>query len=39
MYRKLHKRAFHKGYKRGVSHAMKKSRGGTHAGRGGVYLT
>lgn len=39
MSRHSHKRAFHKGYKRGVSHAMKRSRGGTHSGRGGIYLT
>lgn len=39
MSRHSHKRAYHKGYKRGVAHTMKRSRGGTHAGRGGVYLT
>lgn len=34
-----HRRAFHKGYKKAVHHMMKRSRGGTHAGRGGIYLT
>lgn len=34
-----HKRSFSRGYKRGVSHAMMRSRGGTKAGRGGTYFT
>lgn len=39
MSRRSHKRAHNAGYKKGVRHAMMKSRGGTHAGRGGVYMT
>lgn len=39
MSKRSHKKAYTKGYKKGVRHSMMKSRGGTHSGRGGIYLT